>query len=204
MSTPRSNSRYDASNDGSWEVSGTTLTINSIGNFIGIPKAANGFEVSTAGQDEPSSREYNMIALSEDGKHMMIEIDIGHGFWTYRLDKLTSDAFFHGDWKIKPEAQSIMVGPAQGSGEWWAITGDQILERACWVNDKYTFKKDGSFMIDHGSETWLENWQTSDQSEACGTPISPFDGANTEMTWEYNPCLLSHDEGLMQLNGVGA
>ena len=42
-------------------------------------------------------------------------------------------------------------------------------------------------MIDHGSETWLENWQTSDQSEACGTPISFFDGANTEMTWEYNP-----------------
>ena len=69
---------------------------------------------------------------------------------------------------------------------------------------RYTFKRDGSFRIDHGSETWLENWQTTDGAEECGTPIYPFDGSNNEMSWEYNPCESSHDEGLMQVNGIGA
>ena len=80
------------------------------------------------------------------------------------------------------------VGPNQGDEGWWSYPRDG--SRACWEDDVFEFKSDGTLSINLGSETWLEPFQGVDP-EACGTPIAPhvtndhtysFDANSMELT----------------------
>lgn len=65
-------------NDG---VNPPQLTVNGLGAFLGIPKAANGMEVSTP----QSSVTYDIIEMSADGNQMTVEVDYSAGIWRFTL-----------------------------------------------------------------------------------------------------------------------
>ena len=102
-----------------------------------------------------------------------------------------------GIWMLAPEAGALQVGPTAGSGEWWSISEEDVINRSCLFDDHYVFNADGSFQNVQGDETWLEPWQGSDP-EACGAPVAPHDGSNAA-TWEYNDA-----SGEVTLTGLGA
>jgi len=58
----------------------------------------------------------------------------------------------------------------------------------------YTFSSDGSFTINHGSETWLENWQTG-SGDYCGAPVAPY--INGIFSWSF-------DNDVVTVTGDGA
>ncbi len=63
-----------------------TLTIDGKGSYLGIPKPYNGGELASPG-DAPDSITYN-ITLSEDDTVMTLDIDIGGGWWRFKLVKI--------------------------------------------------------------------------------------------------------------------
>ena len=101
-----------------------------------------------------------------------------------------------GTWKVAPEVGSLMVGPTQGSSEWWSIDDVGIAERPCFFDDTYVFGTDGSFSNELGTDTWLEDWQNG--TFECGTPVAPHDGM-VAATYTYN-----EGAGTVTLNGTGA
>lgn len=82
-----------------------------------------------------------------------------------------------GDWVIASEAGALAVGPAAGSGEWWQLDEAGVTDRACFIDDVYTFGTDGSYTIALGDETWVEGWQGG--PDACATPVAPYDGSGS-------------------------
>lgn len=102
-----------------------------------------------------------------------------------------------GIWKVEPVSGSLGVGPANGDISWFAITSEQVGERACFYNDTYVFNEDGSFQNVLGDDTWLESWQTQGV-EGCGLPLSPHDGT-TDATWEYDT-----SAGTLKIDGFGS
>ena len=102
-----------------------------------------------------------------------------------------------GTWMLAPEAYAFKVGPAPGSGEWWASSADDVTTRACLFDDTYVFGIDGSFTNVLGTETWLEAWQGV-AADGCGTPIAPHDGSNPA-TYYYDAA-----GGTVTLYGTGA
>ncbi|SVE20019.1 uncharacterized protein METZ01_LOCUS472873, partial [marine metagenome] len=129
---------------------------------------------------------------------MMVAINVGSGYWTYKmvLVEEEEEPALSGVWKISPEAGALKVGPGIDDGSWWASSADDVNARACYFDDKYEFHWDGVFENILDDETWIEGWQGG--SDACGTPVAPHDGSN-EATWE-------HDEatGTVTISGVGA
>ncbi len=109
----------------------------------------------------------------------------------------TPAAGLEGTWKLAPEAGAFKVGPAPGSGDFFANSLDDVTTRACFFDDEYIFSGSGSFTNVLGSETWLETWQgvVSDQ---CGTPVSPHNGVGAA-TYIYD-----EGAGTITLNGEGA
>ena len=81
-------------------------------------------------------------------------------------------------WKVAPEAGALAVGPSQGDGSWWSLSGDDVTTRSCFMDDKYTLNADGSFSIAMDGETWLEGFQGVD-SDQCGAPVAPHDGSGS-------------------------
>ncbi|PTM09875.1 MAG: hypothetical protein DA408_17355 [Bacteroidetes bacterium] len=52
-------------------------------------------------------------------------------------------------WRLKPVAGALSVGPARGSGEWFAVSaGDITGLRACWFDDEYIFQTGGTYVYD--------------------------------------------------------
>jgi hypothetical protein len=100
-----------------------------------------------------------------------------------------------GTWKITPEAGSLAVGPAKGSGEWWSIDAAGVTTRACYYDDQYVFGTDGSFSNVMGTQTWVEGWQGG--GDACGTPVAPHNGASA--TYVYDAAA-----GTVTITGAGA
>lgn len=100
-----------------------------------------------------------------------------------------------GVWSMEQVPGSLAVGPGPGTGDFFSINAGQITTRACFYDDTYTFEPDGTFKIDMGDATWLEPWQGVN-SDACGTPIAPFDGKGS-YTYSYSSTSLT-------LVGVGA
>jgi len=90
-----------------------------------------------------------------------------------------------GTWKLTPSAGAFMVGPNQGTGDYFTSSAADVTTRDCLFDDEYVFNADGSFENVLGSETWLETWQAGTPAEGCGTPIAPHDGSNAA-TWSYN------------------
>ncbi len=77
-----------------------------------------------------------------------------------------------GTWRL----DGYKVGPGKDDGGWWTFNpADQ--NRDCHTDDTYTFG-DGTFSIDHGTETWLEGWQGV-SSEGCGAPVAPHVNNNS-------------------------
>ena len=62
----------------------STLTLHGLGAYIGLPKAANGFELTSPDQ-APESVTYQ-ASFSNDGQIMYLVIEVGDGvFWTFKL-----------------------------------------------------------------------------------------------------------------------
>ena len=101
-----------------------------------------------------------------------------------------------GTWKFTPTAGAFMIGPSQGSGQWFTSSAADVITRSCLFDDEYVFNADGSFENVLGSGTWLEAWQGI-SPDACGTPIAPHDGINPA-TWSFNP------SGTITIVGDGA
>ena len=101
-----------------------------------------------------------------------------------------------GTWVLAPEAGALGVGPAVGDTGWWSCDAICVADRACQYDDEFVFGSDGSFTNNLGSETWVEGWQGG--SEACGTPVAPYDG-NAVATYVHNQAA-----GTVTINGTGA
>jgi hypothetical protein len=62
-----------------------TLMLDGVGAFLGLPKAFNGGEL-TDPNDAPESITYT-VSFSEGGTRMIVDLDIGGGWWRYNLVK---------------------------------------------------------------------------------------------------------------------
>ena len=82
-----------------------------------------------------------------------------------------------GEWMLDG-AGAAGVGPTAGSMEWWSADAAVVEARACWFDDIFSMKKDGTFKNIQGDSTWLEPWQGVD-AEGCGAPVAPHDGSAT-------------------------
>ncbi len=110
-----------------------------------------------------------------------------------------------GVWTMAPVARALAVGPAPGDGQWFSSSAADVVTRACFFDDKYTFKADGTFTIDLGSQTWLETWQGVGV-DGCGTPVAPYNGGN--FTYTYTSAALTligkgAHVGLAKVNNAG-
>jgi len=86
------------------------------------------------------------------------------------------------------------VGADKGNEGWWSYPRDG--SRACWEDDVFEFKADGTFSADLGSETWLEAWQGKDP-EGCGAPVAPHVNGDYSYTLDVGAMTL-------KLDGAGA
>ena len=102
-----------------------------------------------------------------------------------------------GTWSFTPTAGAFMIGPGQGTGNYFTSSLADVTTRDCLFDDEYVFNADGSFENVLGSQTWLESWQAGAPAEGCGTPIAPHDGTNPA-TWSFNP------SGTITIVGDGA
>ena len=78
---------HDGSNAATYtyDEGASTVTLNGVGAFLGIPKAYNGGELAL-GDPAPESITYD-IAFSEENTVMTVDINIGSGWWRYILVK---------------------------------------------------------------------------------------------------------------------
>ena len=86
------------------------------------------------------------------------------------------------------------VGEAKGNEGWWSYPRDG--SRACWEDDVFEFKADGTFSVDLGADTWLEGWQGKDP-EGCGAPVAPHVNGDYSYTLDVGAMTL-------KLDGAGA
>ncbi|MBT8068565.1 MAG: hypothetical protein KJO09_15080, partial [Gammaproteobacteria bacterium] len=156
-----------------------TLKLTGVGAHLGLPGKVNGAELG-APAEAPESVTYNVSTL--DGDNMTVTIDVGTGWWQYRLVRVSNSPVV-GKWRLDTEG-GAGVGPAAGDISWWSTDIDGVVEtRACWFDDIYHFGDDGSFRNYPGDETWLEDWQAG--AEQCGAPLAPHDGSTTG-GWRYD------------------
>lgn len=180
----------------SYDAALQTLTISGVGAYIGLPKANNEGELPNVAV--PSEIVYD-VTLSDDRNTMNVVVEIGAGsgvFWQYKLIRNTNTSPIAGTWVMAPEAGSLGVGPALGDVGFFAINDQGLIDRACYFDDTYVFGTDGSFSNVLGAETWIEGWQGG--SEACGTPVAPYDGTAVATF------ALDSDAGTLTINGAGA
>ncbi len=184
--------------DSTYTLLNDTLTINGRGSHVGLAKAVNAGELSSATPPAiPDYVSYSVSLLSADGTSMTLSIETGTGvFWQFKLVKVLASPIV-GTWKLAPVAGALGVGPFSGSVDWWSNSEAEATgARACLFDDTYTFAADGSFSQDMGDSTWMEPWQGTDP-EACGTPVAPHDGSATDATYSY-------ENDVLTINGSGA
>ena len=153
-----------------------TVTINGKGAYIGLPKAVNAGELPNV--NVPNSVAYN-VDLSDDNNSATVTIEAGSGvWWTFEIQRETvSPTQLFGVWKLSSEPGSLGVGPSKGSTEWWNLDAAGVTARSMFVDDSYSFMKDGSFANILGGETWVEGWQNGGAAEGPGAPVAPHDGS---------------------------
>ena len=170
---------HDGSIPGTWshDQEAGTLTIGGQGSFIGLPKAINGAEISSAA-DVPGSITYNVYE-QEDGSYA-VTVEAGDGvWWNYRIIKTAGPAEpspIAGTWYMAQSDGSLGVGPAEFDVSWWSNDAGVTALRDCYFDDAYVFGADGSFSNVQDGATWLEPWQ-SGGAEECGAPVAPHDGS---------------------------
>jgi hypothetical protein len=158
------------------------LTIHGRGAHVGLAKAVNGGELTDPAL-APDSVTYDVLAL--DGDTMTVTIDVGTGWWTFTLVRV-SNLPIVGNWKLDPQVDNATVagagvGPASGDISWWntgQTAGGIVPEiRACWFDDVFHFGGGGGFQNFQDGDTWLEPWQGV-AGESCGAPVAPHDGGS--------------------------
>ena len=84
---------------------------------------------------------------------------------------------------------SYIVGPAQGSGEWWGgWDAAGVVERYCQMDDEFIFYDDGTFVIDTQGDVWAEGYMGGNNE--CLTDeslVAPFDVFGRERTRSQQP-----------------
>ena len=177
------------------EVAGT-VTIDGKGAYLGLAKVYNGGEL-TSPSGAVSSITYN-ITLSDDNAAMTLVINVGGGWWRFKLVKEGGPVVspLAGTWQMAPEAGALAVGPAEGDYSWWGNAEADVTTRACYFDDTFVFGNDGSFSNVLGDESWIEGWQGG--SDACGTPVAPHDGTAVA-TYTYDEVA-----GTVTIEGKGA
>ena len=189
---------HDGSNPATYlfNQSAGTVTLEGVGSFLGIPKAFNGGELTNPA-DAPASVTY-IVEFIEEDTVMIVDINIGGGWWRYKMVKDQGQAAtpLTGTWKMAPEAGAFGVGPEQGDISWYANNADDLNVRDCFFDDLYVFGIDGSFSNVVGDSTWIEGWQGG--GDACDVPVAPHDGSN--------PATYIYDEiaSTVTLNGTGS
>ena len=183
---------HDGSTAGAWfyDDTASTVLIDGLGSFLGLPKAVNGAEL-TDPAGAPESVTYEVVELVGDS--LTVRIDVGGGWWEFRFERVPA-VDLSGNWKL----DFAGVGPAAGDTTWFSIsdTGPDG-PRACWFDDIYEFGRDGSFGNVQGDETWVEVWQGATE-DSCGAPVAPHDGSNNAV-FQYD------DAGAaLRLSGQGA
>jgi len=123
------------------------------------------------------------------------------------LTKLVGDGADGKTWKLLRDvskgAYPLEVGPWAHTEIWWAMGkgNDELANRPCMLNDEFTFKRDGSLIIDRKGDYWAEGGiyvpanvcaSTSDamvgaagEDLSCwkgGTFAFTLDGANKKIT----------------------
>lgn len=189
---------HDGSVTATWSFSGSELTIEGAGAFMGLAKVFNGGELTNPA-DAPDSITY-LATLSEDGLSMTLEIQVeGDGWWTFNFakDAPPAPSALEGSWRLAPEAGAFGVGPGQGNVSWFSSSLEDVTTRDCLFDDEYVFNADGTFQNVLGSETWLEAWQGQDP-EGCGTPVFPHDGT-ASATYDYDAT-----NNTLTIEGAGA
>ena len=78
---------HDGSNAATYasDAGAGTVTLNGVGSYLGIPKAFNGGELGNPA-DAPASITYD-VTLSDNNETMTAVLDIGGGYWTFKLVK---------------------------------------------------------------------------------------------------------------------
>jgi len=214
---------HNGSNAATWSYNTTanTITLTGVGAFLGLAKDYNGGELTNPA-NAPASITYKVTSLT--ASLLTVDIQVGAAlWWRFILAKqgvptcndgiqngdetgidcggscpnvcLTS-ASFNGTWRMKPQAGSFAVGPAQGDGSYYANDLASVTARACFFDDDYVFNANGTFTNVLGSQTWIEGWQGG--ADACGAPVAPHNGSNAA-TWTYDSFA-----NTITLSGVGA
>ena len=77
---------HDGNNIGQWEynVNDRTLKINGKGNYLGLPKAVNGSQLTNP-NDAPDSITYTVISITSN--RLVVEIESGNVLWKFVLTK---------------------------------------------------------------------------------------------------------------------
>jgi polyhydroxybutyrate depolymerase len=76
--------------NGSYTVSGTSITINGTGAHLGLAKVINLGDLSVDDAPAvPESITYTVAKLADDGMSMTIQINYGAGFWQFKFTKST-------------------------------------------------------------------------------------------------------------------
>jgi len=116
-----------------------------------------------------------LTALNEEGAAVMFTNPV-----IVAINSVFSASTLFGEdsksWKLAPQANALAVGPAIGSGEWWANTADDVTVRTCAFNDTYTFTKDGAFEYNANSDVWGEMYMGVDP-DGCISEEELSDGA---------------------------
>ena len=191
---------HDGSIPGTWshDQEAGTLTIGGQGSYVGIPKAINGAEISSAA-DVPGSITYNVYE-QEDGSYA-VTVEAGDGvWWNYKIVKTAGPAEpspIAGTWYMAQSDGSLGVGPAEFDVTWWSNDAGVTALRACYFDDAFVFGADGSFSNLQDGDTWLEPWQ-SGGAEECGAPVAPHDGS-TPASFVFDA-----EMNTLSLSGVGA
>lgn len=183
---------HDGSSDAifTYDEDGGTLKLNGLGAFLGLAKAVNGSELAQPA-DAPESVTYEVAELV--GNSLTVRIDVGGGFWEFRLSRLSSLPVV-GNWNLSFAG----VGPTAGDTSWFSIADTGPTgPRACWFDDVYHIGGDGSFQNFQDGATWVETWQGA-AAEGCGVPVAPHDGSAAG-TWFYDSVAST-----VRLDGVGS
>ena len=191
---------HDGSIPGTWshDQEAGTLTIGGQGSFIGLPKAINGAEISSAA-DVPGSITYNVYE-QDDGSYA-VTVEAGDSvWWNYKIVKTAGPAEpspIAGTWYMAQSDGSLGVGPAEFDVSWWSNDAGVTALRDCYFDDAYVFGADGSFSNVQDGATWLEPWQ-SGGAEECGAPVAPHDGS-ADASFAYDG-----EMNTLTISGAGA
>ena len=180
------------------------LTLSGRGAYIGLAKATNGAQITSAAA-APESVTYQVMSLSSDGLYMTVTLETDSGvWWTFDLAKVPPSPV-EGAWVLDGEG-AAGVGPNPLDKQWWSSTSNNGAgpdDRPCWFDDTYVFGSGGTFSNEMGGKT-LVGYQGGAE-DICATPVAPHDGSGAAtFSYEEGAGAIDGAIGELTLNGRGA